>query len=201
MTRCAVSSSVQLITHPPDMESHDAVVGVLSEARRLGMIGPGPIEAAVAHAQWFVDALRPTEPGSRIVDLGSGGGLPGLVIAIARPDVELLLVERRGKRSDFLRRMVRRLGLDHVEVHHGDVDELIASLALNGGPFDAVTARGFGPPEMTLRRAVQLTRPGGAIVISEPPNGDRWSIALLDELGVAATKIGSVRRFDVAAGC
>lgn len=180
------------------METHEALVGVLSEARRLGMIGPGSIDAAIDHARWFVEALLATEPGSRVIDLGSGGGLPGFVIAAARADLEVHLVERRGKRSDFLVRMARRLEFDHVVVHQGDVDDMIAATPVDREYFDAVTARGFGPPESTLRRAVQLVRPGGVVVISEPPVGDRWPRELLDELGLEAVRVGSVQRFEVS---
>ncbi len=51
-------------------------------------------------------------------------------------------------------------------------------------PFDAVVARGFGPPEFTLSHASRLVRVGGTIVISEPPGVDRWDRRLLDELNV-----------------
>lgn len=180
------------------MRAHDDVVGALSEAQSLGMIGPGSVVAAVEHAWWFVEALRSLVPGSAVIDLGSGGGLPGLVIASARPDVRVVLVERREKRSDFLQRMVRRLGFEHVEVRHTDVDGVIADVQHRGDRFDAVTARGFGPPESTLRRGVRLIRPGGVIVISEPPEGDRWRTQLLDELGVRTARVGAVRCFELA---
>ena len=64
------------------------------------------------------------------------------------------------------------------------------------GAFDAVVARGFGPPERTLRVATRLVRVGGAVVISEPPSGDRWDPALLTELGVRRRRVGPVSRFD-----
>ena len=53
-----------------------------------------------------------------------------------------------------------------------------------GMSFDAVVARGFGPPDMTLALASQLIRTTGRVVISEPPSGDRWTPDLLAELGV-----------------
>ena len=56
--------------------------------------------------------------GTRLVDLGSGGGLPGLVLADAYPERAITLVDRREKRTDFLRRAVRRLGWEHVTVMH-----------------------------------------------------------------------------------
>jgi 16S rRNA G527 N7-methylase RsmG len=88
------------------------------------------------------------------------------------------------------------LGMRHVEVRCADVKVLIDEVGSGvTPPFDVVTARGFGPPEFTLRSATRLIRPGGRIVISEPPAGDRWSAELLDELGLSATASGRVRVF------
>ena len=64
-------------------------------------------------------------------------------------------------------------------------------------PFDAVTARSFGPPERTLRLARQLVADGGRIVISEPPSGERWDPHLLGDLGLVSERIGPVRVFHV----
>jgi 16S rRNA (guanine527-N7)-methyltransferase len=181
------------------METSGELVGVFEEARRLGMVGPGPVDAAIEHAGWFVVALEDLPAGSRVVDLGSGGGLPGLVIAAARVDVTLLLVDRRQKRADFLRRMIRRLGFEHVEVVDDDVEQLVRRDGHRHG-FDAATARGFGPPTTTLRAATGLVRPGGTVVISEPPTGDRWDHGVLEDLGVESQRLGPVRRFVVRPG-
>lgn len=163
---------------PPD----GPLLEALAESRRLGFLGARPLPDVVEHARGFVAALEPVT--GRVVDLGSGGGIPGLVIAHDRPDLQLVLVDRRTKRTDVLVRLVRRLGwTDRVEVVAGDVDELSAR---RGGSFDAAVARGFGPPSVTLTTAAGLVRPGGRIVISEPPAGapSRWSSEVLSELAV-----------------
>ena len=86
---------------------------------------------------------RPT-----VVDIGSGGGIPGLVVANDRPDLAVTLVDRRQKCADFLERSVAALGFrDRVTVRCCDTSALI----LAGERFDAVTARGFGPPSRTLQ--------------------------------------------------
>lgn len=175
----------------------------LREAQRFGFFGSRPIEEAVAHSHAFVAALAGLQPGSRIVDLGSGGGLPGLVVAEAFRDCSILLIDRRQKRTDQLARAVRRLGFDHVVVRCGDVADLVrdvrAGARMPAGEairsFDAVTARGFGPPATTLRFACELVSPGGRIVISEPPSGDRWPLELLAELGLSSHRQGAVRVF------
>jgi 16S rRNA (guanine527-N7)-methyltransferase len=179
---------------------HPRLIETLRDAQRFGFFGSRPIDEAVDHARWFVEALVPFGPPDRLVDLGSGGGLPGLVVADAFPETSVLLLDRRQKRTDFLELAVRRLGWSHVEVRCGDVDELLAEVAAAELPrFDAVTARGFGPPEFTLRSAVGLCAAGGSIVISEPPAGDRWDPRLMTELGVRGERVGAVRRFRFAA--
>jgi 16S rRNA (guanine527-N7)-methyltransferase len=175
---------------------HPDLIETLRLAQRLGFFGARPIEAAVQHAEAFVAAIGPLPAGSRVVDLGSGGGLPGLVVAAAYPQVAVLLVDRRSKRTDFLLRAVRRLGFDHVSVRAGDVSQLVGEVAEGVCPlFDVVTARGFGPPDATLRTAVALLGRTGRIVISEPPSGDRWNPELLSELGVRGERHGPVGVF------
>ncbi|HSM64924.1 MAG TPA: RsmG family class I SAM-dependent methyltransferase [Ilumatobacteraceae bacterium] len=162
-----------------------ALAGALTESQRLGFLGARPIAEVIDHARSFVVALDPLMAGDRVLDLGSGGGVPGLVIAHDRPDLRLVLVDRRTKRTDFLLRIVRRLGWDdHVEVLAEDASELAAQAPAS---FDAVVARGFGPPESTLTLATRLVRPGGWVVISEPPRGDRWAPELMASLGVERT--------------
>jgi 16S rRNA (guanine527-N7)-methyltransferase len=175
---------------------HPDLIETLRLAQRLGFFGARPIEEAVAHAQAYVTAIGPLSAGSRLVDIGSGGGLPGLVVAAAYPHASVLLIDRRTKRTDFLRRAVRRLAFDHVSVRAGDVDELLGEISGGGQePFDVVTARGFGPPETTLRIAVGLAARTGRIVISEPPAGDRWQPDLVVELGLCSERQGPVRVF------
>lgn len=174
--------------------SSDDVLRVLEESQRLGFLGDRPIPEVVEHSRRFVIALASVT--GTVVDLGSGGGVPGLVIAHDRPDLEMVLIDRRSKRTDFLSRMVLRLGWsDHVAVLDEDVRQVIAR---SPETFDAAVARGFGPADMTLRFASRLVRPGGRIVISEPPSGERWSVDLASELGVCRVEedLGSVAVFE-----
>lgn len=173
------------------MTDDAALTRVLSEIQRRGAIGRGPIDAAIAHARRFVAALPEPVPGVDViaVDLGSGGGLPGLVIAVDRPDVRLMLIERREKRADLLRYGVRALDLlDRVEVVAADVETVITSHSRQlgrgsvdpgsvvRGSVDVVTARSFAPPLAVLGVAGRLLRPGGTCIISDPPDGrDRWT--------------------------
>lgn len=169
------------------------LVDVLTEAQRLGMLGDRPVPEVVEHARAFVDALEGVA--GRVVDLGSGGGVPGLVIAAARPDLELVLVDRRERRADFLRRAVSRLGYgDRVVVRCVDA---VWMGGAEPASFEAAVARGFGPPDMTLRVAAALVRSPGPVVISEPPGeeSDRWPAPLMHELGVTRFRRGAVSVF------
>jgi 16S rRNA (guanine527-N7)-methyltransferase len=106
------------------------------------------------------------------------------------------LVDRRQKRTDFLRRAAMRLGYDHVEVIAADVSQLIAEVEGGGRTrFDVATARGFGPPSVTLTAACALIGPTGRVVISDPPSGDRWDHDLMRSLRVQRETVGHVSVF------
>ena len=154
----------------------------LASSQRLGMLGSRPVIEVIEHAHGFVLALAAVT--GTVIDLGTGGGVPGLVIAAARPDLSLVLVDRRATRTDHVMRLVRRLGwADRVEVLTADTDQLTAE----DRRFDAAVARGFGPPATTLAVAASLVRPGGLVVISEPPPGtrSRWDELDLTPFDVA----------------
>lgn len=161
----------------------ESLYEALGRSQRLGLLGDRPIAEVVDHARAFVTALDGVA--GSVLDLGSGGGVPGLVVAVDRPDLHLTLLDRRTKRTDFLAQMVHRLGLqDRVSVVAADAHDAIRHGLVD---FDAVTARGFGPPVVTLQTAVRCSAVGGVIVISEPPDGDRWDPAIIEELGVRRT--------------
>lgn len=160
------------------MDVEPALAEVLADAQRLGFLGARPIEDVIEHARSFVAALTGLPAGASVLDLGAGGGVPGLVIAHDRPDLRVTLLDRRTKRTDALERAVRRLRWTQtVSVLAADAVTVARSRSAS---FDAVVARGFGPPDETLAIAARLCVGGGRIVISEPPIGDRWDPAVLD---------------------
>jgi 16S rRNA (guanine527-N7)-methyltransferase len=160
----------------PMNESHDALTLALAEAQRIGALGPLPIPEAIEHAMAYVRAV--SDDNRRLIDLGSGGGLPGLVIAYNCPQLErIVLIDRRAKRTDLLRRLVGQLGLrDRVEVHTADVFAF-GRLSENFESFDIASARSFGTPLLLARAAHALLRSGGKLLVSEPPGsgGERWN--------------------------
>lgn len=183
-------------TDPPI--SHQGLLRVLGEAQRIGALGSSPLFEIIRHASWFADAI-PIEA-REIVDLGSGAGVPGLIVAVARPELRVILVDRRQKRVDALVRAIALLGKGgQVAAVCADVDKIRTQESWQGR-FDAAISRGFGPPLQTLAWSVQLVRPGGVVVISEPPDeiGDRWAGVDLVALGVAGPiRVGPLAMFHV----
>jgi 16S rRNA (guanine527-N7)-methyltransferase len=146
---------------------------ILEEARTAGFLGPGPLDTHLRHAQGFVALCRhlwpdgPTPP--LLLDLGSGGGLPGLVVAAHWPEAALVLLDAQGRRTAFLSNAVRRLGFgSRVSVRQDRAEAAGRDPDLRGY-FDGVLARSFGPPAVVAECAAPLLRPGGWLAVSEPP--------------------------------
>lgn len=123
-----------------------------------------------------------------LCDLGSGGGLPGIPLAIARPDIAVTLAERRANRASFLQLVLEALPLPNVEVRAGDV------VSLPAASFDVCTARAFADLPRTWVAAEPLLSDGGRLLYwagvsfdphDEPPPGGR--IELFPEPAVAGS--------------
>jgi 16S rRNA (guanine527-N7)-methyltransferase len=125
---------------------------------RRGVIARG--DEGRIHDRHLLDALRaaPLVHGPEACDLGSGGGLPGIPLAIARGDVTFVLTEQRANRADFLRLAVETLGLRNVRVHGGDAG------ALPAASVDTCTARAFARAAASWGTAERLLRPGGILL-------------------------------------
>ena len=150
----------------------ESVRAVLAAARELGFLGPGPIERHLRHAQGFV-ALARSQPRSgqepHVLDLGSGGGLPGLVLADQWPEATLVLLDANQRRTDFLDRAVVSCGFEgRVRVMQRRA-EVAGRDPLLRGAFDGVVVRSFGPPAVVAECAAPFLRQGGWLIVSEPP--------------------------------
>jgi 16S rRNA (guanine527-N7)-methyltransferase len=109
---------------------------------------------------------------SRLLDIGSGGGLPGIIIAIARTEMDVHLLEATGKKARFLEEVSGALGL-RVTVHHGRAEELCeAPLART---FDVVTARAVAPLERLATWCSPYLKAGGQL---HAIKGERWESEL-----------------------
>lgn len=142
-----------------------------------GLIASG--DAGRVFERHVVDSLRAAaeirETDRVAYDLGSGAGLPGLVVAIAAPGCRVVLVESRSRRAGFLELAVERLAIDNAEVAATRAEELTDRA-------DVATARAFAPLDRSWKVAFPLLRPGGRLIYFageglEDPRGHAESIS------------------------
>ena len=98
--------------------------------------------------------------GQRILDVGSGAGLPGLMIALARPTTHLCLIDKVAKKTSFMKQAVLELELSNVEVIHGRVEDLRVK-----NPFDTIISRAFSEVEKFISLTQHLISKQGAWLI------------------------------------
>jgi len=159
---------------------------VLERARDRGFLGPGEVSRHLDHSLGFAEVARSVlgAPPTRLADLGTGGGVPGLVLAVAWPETDVVLVESSVRRADALRAEAAALGLDRVRVLEGRAEDHAHDPECRE-QFDLVTARSFGPPPVTAEIAAGFVAVAGIVLVSEPPEADdRWPEAPLGGLGL-----------------
>jgi 16S rRNA (guanine527-N7)-methyltransferase len=179
----------------------------LEEAKGLGLLGPAPLEGHRRHSLGFADALTEAlngrsdnkdlavssarrGKGLRILDLGSGAGLPGLVLAGRWPEASVSLLESSDRRCGLLEQWVSESGWNsRVDVLCGRAEALGRVDSLRGG-FDAVVARLFGRPAVTAECASPFLKLGGFLVVSDPP-ADQLDEITSSEAGRSEASPGS----------
>lgn len=165
-------------------EGDEALHGTLEGFAKLLRASPhnllsprGLVELESRHFPESLAFARNLPEGPRLLDLGSGGGLPGLIIAAARPDLDVHLLEATGKKAAFLAEAAGVLGLN-VTVHHGRAEELaVGALA---GDFSLVTARAVAPMVRLGPLAAPFLAPGGQL---HAIKGDRWREEMAEAQG------------------
>ena len=162
----------------------ERLVRVLERSRDLGFLGPGPVEPHVEHARAYLPALPRVGRGGTVIDLGTGGGIPGLPLASWRSDLRWVLVDSMTKRVAFVREAAKELGLE-VEAIEGRAEELAARPQWRA-VADVVVARSLAAPGLTAEYAAPFLKEGGKAVIAEPPGGSpgRWPAEGLALLGM-----------------
>ncbi|KRE39076.1 16S rRNA (guanine(527)-N(7))-methyltransferase RsmG [Janibacter sp. Soil728] len=125
-----------------------------------GLIGPREVpilwDRHVLNCAVIEDAFAPD---ARVIDVGSGAGLPGIAVAIARPDLDIHLVEPMLRRTEWLTTTVQDLGLDNVTVHRGRAEEFHDVLQAR-----YVTARAVARLDKLARWCLPLVEPGGSMI-------------------------------------
>ena len=135
----------------------------------LGLIGPLELPRLwtrhVVNSGLVAPLLR---PGARVGDIGSGAGLPGLVLAAARPDTTLLLIEPMERRTDWLSAEAERLGLTNVEVIRARAEDVELDTWL-----DQATARAVSALSKLIPLTARLVRTGGELILMKGARVDQ----------------------------
>jgi 16S rRNA (guanine527-N7)-methyltransferase len=123
-----------------------------------------------------------------VCDVGSGAGLPGIPLALARPDLKITLLEPLLRRTNFLQEVVELLGLDHVTVVRGRAEEVMGKVE----PVHVVTARAVAPLDRLAGWGVPLLRPYGEMLALKGDTAEeelKGARAALSKLGVVKTEV------------
>ena len=198
-------------------ELEEALARVYRRATDLGLLGPRESDHVVERSRAYADRLVGLADGALVADLGSGAGVPGLVVAVALPAVAVHFVEISERRCAFLRWAVRELV--NAASDSGDAGALVAGLSARGEVvhadaaeaghdparrehYDVVVARSFRSPAVTAETASGLLRVGGRLLVSGTPGDeDRWPTAALTTLGlevIAVDDDGPLRLREIA---
>jgi 16S rRNA (guanine527-N7)-methyltransferase len=189
---------------PPPPAAADIFGDALGVARRFaellatdgvtwGLIGPR--ETARLWDRHLLNCAVVAEllpQAGRLVDVGSGAGLPGIVLAILRPQLDVVLLESKLRRVDFLQECVQSLGIANASVVRGRAEEYSAKVRA-----DVVTARAVAPLDRLANWAAGLLRPGGEILAIKGESAEDELTAarpMLSRLGVRSTEILHVGR-------
>ncbi|MFG3253992.1 16S rRNA (guanine(527)-N(7))-methyltransferase RsmG [Streptomyces sp. NPDC048172] len=159
---------------------------------RRGLIGPREVPRLWERHLLNCVVLSEVVPeGVTVCDVGSGAGLPGVPLALVRPDLKITLLEPLLRRTTFLQEVVELLGLDHVTVVRGRAEEVLGTLP----PVHVVTARAVAPLDRLAGWGVPLLRPYGEMLALKGDTAEeelRGARDALHKLGVVDTAVEHV---------
>lgn len=178
--------SVAAALFGPRIELARAYSGDLArQGEELGLIGPLEIPRLWSRHILNCALLAPLLKPGRVGDIGSGAGLPGIVLAIARPDVQLILIEPMERRAEWLLQEAAGLGLDNVEVLRARAEDARLSPRL-----DQATARAVSALAKLIPLTAPLVRSGGELLFLK-------GASVETEVEAAARVIRKMRLADV----
>ena len=155
---------------------------------RLGLISPSDLHRTPT--RHFLDSVMPAvigimPAGGAIIDIGSGGGFPGIPLAILMPETEIVLVESNRKKSNFLRQVKRALALENVTVCNNRVENLPDNET--GVLYDGAVARAVGTVSQLTSWSGRVLKPGARLICYKGPSpAEEINAAktILDEQGM-----------------
>lgn len=174
-----------LIPHLPQAEERAAKLARLGET----FLALGSARGVTAlrdrddlKREFLIDSLAaydslPKGEGARVIDIGTGGGIPGLVLAIVRPDLKFCLTDSTVRKTDWVRERAGELSLANVEVVASRL-EILGHQAEFRGTFDAVTAKALAPLRVLIEFALPLLRIEGRLIAYKGPG-------VIEEIGEA----------------
>jgi 16S rRNA (guanine527-N7)-methyltransferase len=144
--------------HLPTLQRYAVVLADAGLVR--GLIGPREVDRLWERHLLNCAVVASLVPDPcALVDLGSGAGLPGIVLALLLPDTMVTLLEPMARRAAFLEECVSDLGVDNAQVRRAGAEEAAGTLTA-----DVVTARAVAPLNRLAGMAVRLVRPGGIVL-------------------------------------
>jgi 16S rRNA (guanine527-N7)-methyltransferase len=146
-----------------------------------------PLQMVTHHLLDSLAAVPAFQDAKNVLDVGAGGGLPGIVLAIARPDMKVSLIDTVHKKTAFLTQVKAELGLANVTVYTMKVQDLKA------GPFDVITSRAFADLSDFVNWSGHLLAEGGQFIAlkgTAPPEEqerlpEEWQVRELRPIKVA----------------
>jgi 16S rRNA (guanine527-N7)-methyltransferase len=130
-----------------------------NDSDELGLLGPRELDKLWSrHILNSAVVAELVQPGNKVADVGSGAGLPGIPMAIARPDAEFVLIEPMERRLNWMLQVVQDLGLKNVRILRSRAEDATEQ------DFDIVTARAVAALDKLLKMCVPLLKRGGALI-------------------------------------
>ncbi len=163
---------------------------VLDENRVTNLTAVREPEAAwrrlIIDSLSVLPGLDELEPGSKVIDVGSGAGLPGIPVAIARPNLKVTMLESTGKKADFIRRSIVSLGITNAKVIQ-ERAETAGQSPKHREQYAACINRAVGPMNVLLEFAMPLVQVGGRVLAMKGPRAEQE----LEEAGDALAILGA----------
>jgi 16S rRNA (guanine527-N7)-methyltransferase len=176
----------------PQVEAYAALLAGPGTER--GLLGPRELPRLwERHLLNCAGLSSLVEDGQVVLDLGSGAGLPGIVLALQRPDVQVVLVESLQRRAQFLTECVEALGLRNTLVRRARAEELHGKLEV-----DVVTARAVAPVDRLAAWSLPLLHPGGRLLALKGEQAQaelevaRPALVRLAAVSATVVEVGSV---------
>lgn len=154
-------------------------------------------EIAIKH---FVDSLSLApylKDGDRLLDIGSGAGLPIIPLKIVRPDIPMVSVDAVAKKMHFQRHVIRLLKLQNIEAIHARIEELHKT---HGRSFTVITSRAFTRLDRFVSLAAPLLSDGGVLIAMKGEQADDEIAASDDVVHAGGFSVASIRRYSLPLG-